>query len=67
MLFGPSWQKSYKKFRVEAFAGYEFNMWGNLNEIHHSTSGGPYASKETWVNSSFTGFQGLTVRLTGDF
>ncbi len=66
-IFGPSWQKNYTCYRVEVFAGYEFNLWANLNEIYRSTSGGPSAAKETWINSSWTGLQGLTTRLTVDF
>ena len=65
--FGPSWQKNYEKNRIEVFAGYELNIWMNLQEIYHSTSGSPTATKETWINSSFIAFQGLTTRFTYDF
>ena len=27
MLFGPSWQKKYPCSRIEAFAGFEMNLW----------------------------------------
>lgn len=65
--FGPSWQKSYTQCRVEVFAGYEFNVWMNLQEVYHSTGGSATATKETWINSSMMALQGLTTRLTVDF
>lgn len=66
-LFGPSWQKNCSKSRLELFVGYEYTLWANLNQIFHSTSGGPFAAKETWINSSMTGMQGLTARVSSDF
>ncbi len=65
--FGPSWQKNFDCNRMEIFAGYELNIWANLQEIYHSTAGAPMATKETWVNSSLIALQGLTARLTFDF
>lgn len=67
MSFGPSWQKNFEHQRVEVFLGYELNVWANLNEIYHSTSGAPTQTKETWINSSWTGLQGATFRITADF
>ncbi len=67
MLIGPSWQRNYPANRFEVFAGFEMNLWFNLQEMYHSTSGGPFATKETWVNSSVLGMYGLTTRLTVDF
>lgn len=67
VAFGPSWQKNYDNSRVELFVGYEMNIWTNLQEIYHSTAGGPFAAKETWVNNSLLALGGLTTRLTIDF
>ncbi len=67
MMLGPSWQKNFCNARYEVFVGYEINLWANLNQIYHSTSGGPSEAKETWINSSLTGLQGLTTRFTMDF
>jgi hypothetical protein len=66
-IFGPSYQKNFTKNRIELFAGYELNVWLNLQEIYRSTSGSGSAAKETWINSSMIALQGLTTRLTIDF
>jgi hypothetical protein len=66
-LFGPSYQKSFQKSRMEFFVGYEINTWMNLQEIFRSTSGSGSAAKETWTNTSMIALQGLTSRLTWDF
>jgi hypothetical protein len=67
MLLGPSWQKNLPHNRIELFAGFEMNMWMNLQEVYRSTAGGPSAAKETWINSSMLALYGLTTRLTVDF
>lgn len=67
VLVGPSYQKSFKKSRLELFAGCEFNTWSNLQEVHHSTVGPASAAKETWVNTGMLSLLGLTTRLTVDF
>jgi hypothetical protein len=67
MLLGPSWQKNFPRNRVELFAGFEMNLWMNLQEIYRSTSGGPFDAKETWINASTLALYGLTTRLTVDF
>ena len=67
MLFGPSYQKNFDNARMEIFLGYEFTLWSNLNDIYHSTAGAPSDTKETWINSSWTGLQGITFRVTTDF
>jgi hypothetical protein len=67
LAIGPSWQKNYEKSRVEIFAGYEMNLWMNLQNTYHSTYGSPSAFKETWINSSLFGLYGLTTRATVDF
>lgn len=66
-MFGPSWQQNFDSCRVEAFAGYELNVWLNLQQIYRSTSSLPSAAKETWINTSALAAQGLTVRLTIDY
>lgn len=65
--FGPSWQKSFTSTRWEVFAGYELNMWLNLQEVYRSTSSPAAQAKETWINTSALTLQGLTTRLTVDF
>lgn len=67
MLIGPSWQRNYPKYRIEAFAGFETNFWFNLQEIYRSTGGGPFDAKQTWINSSLLGIYGVSTRLTVDF
>jgi hypothetical protein len=67
VLLGPSWQKSYTNNRFEVFAGYEINLWGNLQEIVRSTGGSPSQSKQLWLNTGLIALQGLTTRLTVDF
>lgn len=64
---GPSWQKVFKKMRTELFAGYEFTVWNNLHEIYRSNRTGATAGKETYINSSLLGLQGVTLRWTLDF
>jgi hypothetical protein len=67
MLLGPSWQKNYCNARVEVFAGFEMNMWLNLQEIYRSTAALPSEAKETWLNTGALTLYGLTTRLTVDF
>jgi hypothetical protein len=67
LMLGPSWQKNFCNSRVEVFAGFEMNIWFNLQEIYRSTSGIPSAAKETWLNSGMLAFYGLTTRVTADF
>jgi len=67
MLLGPSYQKNFCSSRLEIFAGFEMNMWWNLQEVYHSTSGTPTDAKETWINSSLMSLYGLTTRVTLDF
>lgn len=67
MLLGPSWQKNFPNNRVEVFAGFEMNLWCNLQEVYRSTAGDPSAAKETWINTSILALYGLTTRLTVDF
>lgn len=64
---GPSWQKAYKCTRIEAFVGYEVNLWINLQEIYRSTAGGPFTEKQTWLSSSTMALQGITARLVLDY
>ncbi len=67
MYLGPSWQKSYPTHRIEIFAGFEMNMWGNLQEVYRSTSGTGASARETWMNTGLMTLYGLTTRLTVDF
>jgi hypothetical protein len=67
MMLGPSYQKNFSCSRLEVFAGFEMNMWLNLQEIYRSTSGISYAAKETWINSSMLTLYGLTTRITFDY
>ena len=67
MMLGPSWQKNYPKNRVEVFAGFEANMWMNLQEVYRSTASSASSAKETWINTGVLTLYGLTTRLTVDF
>ena len=67
MLIGPSYQKNLPKNRIEVFAGFEMNVWANLQEIYRSTTGVPSDAKETWINSSMLALYGLTTRISVDF
>ncbi len=67
LFLGPSWQKNFCNNRVELFAGYEFNVWLNLQEIYRSTAGTPSVAKETWLNTGMVALHGLSTRLTVDF
>lgn len=64
---GPSWQRSFTNFRTELFLGYELTMWFNLHAIYRSSLAGAPASKDTYINDSAVGLQGLTFRWTMDF
>ncbi len=67
LSFGPSWQRNLPKNRIELFAGFELNVWMNLQEVYRSTSGTASQDKQTWINSSLLALYGLTTRLTVDF
>lgn len=67
MFFGPSYQKNFKHNRIEIFAGYEMNVWMNVQEVYRSTSGTPSQDKQTWIASSMLALYGLTTRLSVDF
>jgi hypothetical protein len=67
LLIGPSWQKNFTCNRIEIFAGYEMNLWFNLQEIYRSTSGVPSAEKQTWQTTNALVLQGLTTRIVYDF
>lgn len=67
MFLGPSYQKNFPCSRIELFAGFEMNIWFNLQEIYRSTSGAPSQAKETWINTALLALYGLTTRLTVDF
>jgi hypothetical protein len=77
MSLGPSWQKSYPSHRVEVFAGFEMNLWSNLQEVYRSTSSADFTdlaspgtssdARETWMNNGMVTLYGLTTRLTVDF
>jgi hypothetical protein len=67
VMAGPSWQQYYTNYRVEVFAGYEFNMWNNLHEVYRSIEGAATASKPTIMSNCSIGLQGLTVRANLDF
>lgn len=66
-LLGISWQKRFTNVRAEIFAGYEFNMWTNLQQIYRSELSVPTAAKGTIINSSDLSLQGLTIRAGVDF
>ncbi len=67
MILGPSWQKNYCRTRIEVFAGFELNIWMNLQEVYRSSSSSASLPKETFINSSMLALYGVTTRLTVDF
>jgi hypothetical protein len=66
-MMGPSWQQNFAKYRLEFFAGYEMNIWWNLQEIYRSTASSPESSKETWLNTALVSVHGVTTRISLDF
>lgn len=64
---GPSWQKGYENYRVGVFAGYEFTIWTNIQEIYISDRQLAKNSKQLFINNSNLSLQGLTVRVNVDF
>lgn len=69
---GPSWQRSFGKYRVEVFAGYEFNGWFNVLEvlgmIDESTSAlFTDLTNRTETEKSMLGLHGLTCRVSFNF
>lgn len=66
-LAGPSWQMAFENYRTELFIGYELNFWSNLHEVFRTSQGAPAAAKQTFINNSVVGIQGLTVRWNLDF
>lgn len=64
---GPSWQRSFKKFRTELFLGYELNIWANLHEVIRTSSDAPTGPKLTTLDSGWIGIQGITFRWNFDF
>jgi len=67
LSLGPSYQKSFEKWRMEIFAGYELTTWSNLHEIYRSTQSAPESAKETWQNTGLITMQGLTTRASFTF
>lgn len=69
-LLGPSWQRPCDCWSIEIFAGYEFNIWMNLQERYRqNVAYTPLVdeAKETYVSSSLFGMHGLSLRLTIGF
>lgn len=66
-LAGPSWQKRFKRARVEFMAGYELSIWTNLHQIYRSGFAAATAAKETFINNSNISLQGVTLRMNVDF
>lgn len=67
MLVGPSYQKNFCANRLELFAGFEMNVWFNVQEVYRSTASTASLAKETWINTSLLSLYGLTTRATLDF
>lgn len=66
-LLGPSWQIPCDCWSFELFAGYEFNVWFNLQERIRTLLDTPMSSKETLYANGLLGLHGLTLRLTLGF
>ncbi len=67
MMVGPSYQKNFCSNRLEIFAGFEMNVWFNLQEVYRSTQAAAQFAKETWMSSGMLALYGLTTRITLDF
>lgn len=66
-LLGPSYQRVFDCWHYELFAGYESNIWLNLQEVLRSGASGPSGPKETNRSTGMFGLQGLTARFTVGF
>lgn len=60
-MMGPSWQVPCDCWSFELFAGYEMNLWFNLNEGIYFSNTFP---ARTQYYQSVLGLHGLTLRLT---
>ncbi len=67
VMAGPAWQQAFDGWRAELSASYEFNIWSNLHEVYRSLADKPTGSKQTIMNNSIVGIQGVSVRLNIDF
>lgn len=67
LLLGPSYQKSFAKWRLEIFVGYEMTIWTNLQEVFRSTRSPADQAKETWLNNSLIAIHGLSTRASFNF
>lgn len=66
-LVGPSWQKVCDCWSFELFAGYEFNLWSNLQERHWAFFTLENSFKPTVETIGALCLHGLTARLTLGF
>lgn len=69
MMLGPSWQQICECWSAEIFAGYEFNIWFNINEVFRpgSITPNPNFAKPTNMQNGAFGLHGLTLRFTVGF
>jgi hypothetical protein len=74
LLLGPSYQKSFTKWRLELFGGFEANLWYNLQEVYRSiffessfNDDFPWTAQIPIVNTGPLTLFGLTTRMTVDF
>jgi len=68
IILGPSWQLPCECWSIEAFAGYEFNVWLNLHEtINVSQLCLNDIPKQTQHSNGLFGTHGLTLRLSVGF
>lgn len=67
MMLGPSWQVPCDCWSFELFAGWEFNLWSNMQERIRTQFNGQMSSKEVYHSSGLLGMQGFTLRLTLGF
>jgi len=66
-ILGPSWQVPCDCWSLELFAGYEFNIWFNLQETFRSQLSDIDETKETRHARGLLGLHGFTGRLTFGF
>lgn len=67
MSVGPSYQRSFPKYRFEIFAGYELNAWTNIFEVFRSTQDSSFQTKQSFINRGILALTGLSLRTTLDF
>lgn len=69
LKFMPAWGKQFGKFGLLVYAGYELNLFANLQEVYRSLLYSPQSinSRPSTFTYGMLGIQGLTAGLKFDF